>query len=389
MDETENVSALNSEPIFQINYRITAQDYRKSLENYDKVKSALNERRLEEKKGKGRKTKPLPTFSSLFFIVFLALIVSVFATDFETRALGNLIVYSAVMLWIFATRKIAAHRRKKYFDRLTKAGVEAGELDRPEKFLLYSDRAERISTVFHAIYDEYVQKIVECADGIFIIYQVEGKYTFIPVRFFDLESLETLKATANDELALEYYCIEKMQLPEAAERGEEFEESFDRTAEPLYMIGLELTQNLQDIISGKNNQRLIVKAIVFSALMVFCFWISPKHWLLDMLLVALRAIFLLSVLILLYGIRRYLKRDKKTPPMRVEYKFFDDCFYVIYDSGYSRHIYTKIKKIKKYGDVLFVFLSDNTYLCIPKYVTEDEGQFAKFENFIKSRAKNK
>ncbi len=390
MDGTRNVIDENSDPIFQINYTITAQDYRKSLENYYKIKEVLKEQKSEENKDNSKKAKFLPTFNCLIIIVFLVSAVRVFAADFEIRALENLIIYSVVALWIFSLNKMAAHRRKKYFDRITKARVEAGELERPEKFMIYLNRAEHVSTVFHSIYGmELLDKAVECSDGVFIIYRVEGKHTFIPTRFFNAELLETLKAVvAGGESAPQYCCIEKMRLPEAAERGRDFDDTFDRTSDPLYTIGIELTQNLRNIIPSKNNQKLAVKAIIFFAMAVLCFYFNPKYWLTAAILHALGAILLLKALILIFGIIRYLRRFKKAPPVHVEYKFLTDGFDVIFQTGCTRHSYDKIKKVKRYGDVLFVFLSDNTYLCIPKYAMEDEARFVKFGNFIKLLAES-
>lgn len=147
LQESEAPEMVNEQPLFELRYRMTAQDYSLLCRNVEKT---FHPPKKEQTASLNKKRQDHTGLIGLIVIWLLLMLLVVINNPTDTGGISKAILGAAVVLWLWFYFLLMKKRKHKVSAKKEAYIVEnKSEADRPYRMAIYADRMEILCPTFH------------------------------------------------------------------------------------------------------------------------------------------------------------------------------------------------------------------------------------------------
>lgn len=360
----------DEKPAIKIKYKITEQDFMTQMDFM--IKKTVSGMKL--------KSRFMLCVSDLLIVLLLAMIdwrgylpIIIFLSFMSVLLLGLNQIF--VFILRMANAKNVKERRK------------AGEFDSPIEASFYPDRMTVTGSATHSVFQwNEMTGAYEVADGLYIVHQ-QYRYFYIPARFFDKNTSAVVTDILQQSLGKKFSRDAQMNLPETAENPGEAVKPAAEEGEPAFRYDFAMTGKDMTAVSGRSSR--IMLAAVGAVIAAICgSWAygSIKN---GNTYYAVLAVLVCVIMIVVF-VSTYNKKMNAAnfPTKNISLRWYGDHVTVVtYQEDEATNLvpYSKLKKIKRQGNLTVMLFKDNTFLYVPQSSFSDDAERAKFEEFLKEK----
>ena len=366
-----------SEPLQTIKYLLTEQDDRQAMNCFlDDLFDSIYSKRKS-----GRR------------MIIISMAITLLATLFLVILDGISKHYLLVLFVVLLAAIVAGWRYiNQFLLRLAnqgsiKARKDAGEYDVPTEAAFYEDRFTVTNGDKHGVVSwEDVTSAFENADGLFLIHQ-NYAYFYIPARFFDQASAESLRTFLENKLGQKFSVKAPMHIADCAANAGEIRQTTVDADAPRFSFAFEMKGSEITNISGYNGR--IILAVVGALLTVVCVWFAVSSVMDGNIrrVVYAAAVYVIVVAAGASGFIQALK-SRGDISENVTLNWYDDHVTVLTekdDQMINRVSYGKLKKLRRQKNLTAVFFKDNTFIYVPHSAAKNDDEFVEWENFLSKK----
>lgn len=388
LQESEAPEMVNEQPLFELRYRMTAQDYSLLCRNVEKT---FHPPKKEQTASLNKKRQDHTGLIGLLVIWLLLMLLVVINNPTDTGGISKAILGAAVVLWLWFYFLLMKKRKHKVSAKKEAYIVEnKSEADRPYRMAIYADRMEILCPTFHYIFNaEECRRVIVFSEGVYLHCGTSLCF-YIPARFFDSEVYDSFCQAIDEGDIPRYFAeVEQMTLNESREIvTDEIEDISDPAAEKLPpRFSFAFTTERKYVTRPKKRWavKILWSVLWRSALAALMLWLRPDAWYLRCICETLGVILLLHSLLYIIAMVRMLRRMEKFTPCKMKIGFYNKYYSVESKYGTIHYDYSVIADVKKHGNAVYLYHKDSHFTYIPRSASQSKEEFVGIERFLKEK----